>query len=68
MKRHAPGLYTQGDVAISRECDCTSYCDTRWVERKVTMWVDGYPSELGDWGSTAATKAELIAKMSEMDA
>ena len=60
MKRHAPGLYTQGDTAISRECDCTGYCDARWVERTVLVWADGYPSELGDWGMTAPTKAELL--------
>jgi hypothetical protein len=64
MKRHAPGLYTIGNVAISRECDCSGYCDSRWVARTVEVWVDGYPSELGYWGSTANTKAELLRKVS----
>ena len=54
MKRHAPGLYTQGDTAISRECDGL------WAERQVVLWVDGYPSELGDIGFSANTKTELI--------
>jgi hypothetical protein len=61
VKRHAPGLYTIGNVAISRECDCTGTCDARWVARNVERWVDGYPSELGYWGETASTKAELLA-------
>jgi hypothetical protein len=60
MKRHAPGLYTQGDVAISRECDCTGDCDSRWVERPVLAWSDGYPVNFGDFGFTASTKSELL--------
>jgi hypothetical protein len=63
-KRHAPGLYTIGNLAISRECDCTGHCDSRWVARQVEMWDDGYPVELGYWGSTASTKAELLARIS----
>jgi hypothetical protein len=60
-KRHAPGLYTIGDLAISRECDCSGYCDARWVARKVELWVNGYPSELGYWGEARSTKKELLA-------
>jgi len=60
MKRHAPGLYTEGDIAVSRECECAGYCDARWVERPVIAWRDGFPVELGDWGHTAGTKAELL--------
>jgi len=59
-KRHAPGLYTVGNTAISRECECTGYCDGKWVIREVTGWVDGYPTELGYYGETANTKAELL--------
>jgi hypothetical protein len=54
MKRHAPGLYTEGNTAISRECDGL------WVERQVLLWVDGYPTELGDLGFEADTKSELM--------
>lgn len=54
MKRHALGLYTEGQTAISRECDGL------WVERQVVEWVDGYPSELGDIGFEASTKRELL--------
>jgi len=53
-QRHAPGLYTIDNVALSRECA------TLWAEREVVRWVDGYPAELGDLGFTAATKAQLI--------
>jgi hypothetical protein len=60
-KRHAPGLYTIGDLAISRECDCTGYCDSRWVIRNVEKWHDDYPVELGYWGQSANTKSELLA-------
>lgn len=63
MKRHAPGLYTEGNYAISRECDCTGYCDARWVQREVVEWRDGFPVELGDWGLTANTKADLLKMM-----
>jgi hypothetical protein len=65
MKRHAPGLYTEGDIAISRECDCSGYCDSRWVERKVTGWVDGYPAELGDFGLQASSKQDLVRMINE---
>lgn len=65
MRRHAPGLYTQGNVAISRECDCSGYCDSRWVMRDVIKWVDGYPVELGYWGLTANTKAELELRIGD---
>lgn len=65
MKRHAPGLYTIGDIALSRECDHSGYCAGRWVARPVEMWVDGYPSELGYWGSTANTLAELVRIVTE---
>ena len=63
-KRHAPGLYTKGDMAISRECDCSGYCDSRWVARTVEVWDEGYPVELGYWGLTANTKAELLTMLS----
>ena len=63
-KRHAPGLYTIGNVALSRECVCGVPCETRWAEREVVRWVDGYPTELGDLGFTAPTKTELIGLIS----
>jgi hypothetical protein len=63
MKRHAPGLYTTGNVAISRECDCTGHCDSRWVARDVKVWYAGYPVELGYWGISASTKSELVSKL-----
>jgi hypothetical protein len=64
MKRHAPGLYTEGDVAVSRECDCSGYCDGRWVEREVIGWVDGWP-ELGNWGLQASSKQDLVRMINE---
>lgn len=61
MKRHAPGLYTEGNYALSRECDCTGYCDGKWVQRTViSRHEDGYPDELGYYGLAANTKAELM--------
>ncbi len=60
IKRHAPGLYTVGDIALSRERDCSGYCDSRWVARKVELWDEGFPVELGYWGDTANTRAELL--------
>jgi hypothetical protein len=54
MKRHAPGLYTEGNTAISREGHGV------WAERQVVRWVDGYPSELGDLGYQANSKRELL--------
>jgi hypothetical protein len=61
MKRHAPGLYTEGNYAISRECECTGYCGGKWVQRTVLSWYeDGYPDELGYLGLMASTKAELL--------
>jgi len=70
MKRHAPGLYTMADdrgriTAISRECDCTGYCDGKWVQREVVGWVDGYPTELGYFGLAANTKSELMRMIAE---
>ena len=65
MKRHAPGLYTEGNYAISRECDCTGYCDGKWVQRDVIEWDEtGYPQELGHFGLAANTKSELLRMIS----
>lgn len=67
VKRHAPGLYTVGDIALSRECDCSGYCDSRWVARDVLRWSGEFPVELGDWGETANTRAELLEMLLTQD-
>lgn len=69
MKRHCPGLYTEGDYAISRECECSSYCGGKWVQRKVIEWgEDGFPAVLGYLGLSAHSKRALLELIAEFDA
>lgn len=65
MKRHAPGLYSKEWYAISVECDCSGYCDTRWVMRPVIEWSEGYPLELGKLGLSANSKRQLIQSIKQ---
>jgi hypothetical protein len=68
VKRHAPGLYTVGDWAVSRECECTGYCGGKWVIRPVLSWDEtDYPHDLGYYGPMSNTKAELIEMLLAQD-
>jgi hypothetical protein len=60
MKRHAPGLYTEGDIAVTTSgCRCAGYCEGKWLARKVDYWVGDWP-ELGDIIANANSKRELL--------
>lgn len=68
MKRHLPGVYTEGSYAIVRSCDCSGHCESRWVQRDVLRWIDGEPVEFGVWGLSANSKRELVALIAEVNA
>ena len=65
MKRYLPGLYGKDNYVIAVMCECSDYCEGRWVQREVVDWFEGFPNEMGYYGLSANTKRELIELMKQ---
>lgn len=66
MKRIATGLYTDGRWAVTKDCDCSASCGSRWTLREIeSIGSDGWPNYSPEIVSGANTKAELLALVRE---